>query len=330
MITINIARDGDCYSINEALNGIPYREAGTLNFGEGVFHEKVFCDKKDITFSGAGMNKTVITWSDGAGTQYRGGGMNRGEKGGSGEKMGTFRSYTAFLGGEHVTVENMTIINASNFGPGRLAGQALAAYVDAERATFKNVCLIGHQDTLFCAPLPDQEGVVGGFKGPRSLASRVPNKHYYVNCTIQGDVDFIFGGADAVFENCEIISNDRKQDINGYVTAPSGKGDGLGFVFKNCKFTSNCAPGTVLLGRPWRPQGKTILLNCELGAHIHPLGWNKWNSPEDDIQCYFAEHNCYGPGADRSGREPWSKALTDAEAEALEERIETHIACVTG
>ena len=319
MITINIARDADCYSINEALNGIPYREAGTISIAEGVYHEKIFCDKKDITITGAGMNKTVLTWSDGAAAQHQGG-----------QKMGTFRSYTAFLGGERVTVENLTIINASNFGPGRLAGQALAAYVDAEAAVFRNVGLVGHQDTLFCAPLPDQEGVAGGFKGPRSLSSRMPNKQYYVNCTIQGDVDFIFGGADVVFENCEIISNDRKQDINGYVTAPSGKGDGLGFVFKNCKFTSACAPGTVLLGRPWRPQGRTILVNCELGAHIHPLGWNKWNSPEDNIQCYFAEYNCYGAGADRSGREPWAKVLTDTEAEILEKRIAEHIRFVTG
>ena len=319
MITINIARGGDCYSINEALNGIPYREAGTLTFGEGVFHEKVFCEKKDIIFKGSGMNKTVITWADGAGTQHFGG-----------DKMGTFRSYTAFLGGERVTVEDMTIINAANYGPGRLAGQALAAYVDAERAVFRNVCFLGHQDTLFCAPLPDQEGVVGGFKGPRSVSARVPNKHYYVNCVIRGDVDFIFGGADAVFENCEIISNNRNMDINGYVTAPSGKADGLGMVFKNCKFTSDAANGTVLLGRPWRATGKTILLGCELGAHIHPLGWNKWNSPENDIQCFFAEYDCHGAGADRSEREPWSKALTEAEAALLEKRVSEHIAFVTG
>jgi len=240
--------------------------------------------------------------------------------------MGTFRSYTAFFGGERVVVEGVKIVNAA--GPGKIAGQALAAYVAAEAAVFSNVHFIGCQDTLFCAPLPEKENLAGGFRGPRELAPRRANKHYYIDCLIQGDVDFIFGGADAVFERCVIVSNDRGAKVNGYVTAPSGNRDGLGLVFKDCKFVSDCEDGTVMLGRPWRPHGKTALINCELGAHIHPLGWNKWNLPEDDIQCVFAEYGCFGAGADRSGREPWSIGLSEKEVMELEMRIKKHKECV--
>jgi len=312
MIEINVSRKGDVYCIEEALRAVPYREPAILRLGEGVFHQKIYCDKKDIKFIGDHMDKTVITWSDGAAQPQK---HNE-------EKMGTFRTYTAFFGGERVEVENMTIINAVS--QVMRGGQALAAYVDAEVAVFRNVRFLGHQDTLFCAPLPDKENVAKGFSGPRELAPRMANKQYYVDCVIQGDVDFIFGGADAVFERCEIISNDRKSELNGYVTAPSGKKDGLGLVFKDCKFTSDAAPGTVMLGRPWRPEGKTALINCELGAHIHPLGWNKWNSPEE-IVCTFAEYGCTGAGADRSGREPWSLELDDKAAAELEARVAQHI-----
>ena len=43
----------------------------------------------------------------------------------------TFRSYTAFFSGGSVTVEDLTIANDA--GPGSAVGQAIAAYVDAEK-----------------------------------------------------------------------------------------------------------------------------------------------------------------------------------------------------
>ena len=51
-------------------------------------------------------------------------------------------------------------------------GQAVAAYVDSARAVFRRVKLLGNQDTLFCAPLPEKEREKDGFLGPRGLAPR--------------------------------------------------------------------------------------------------------------------------------------------------------------
>ena len=62
-----------------------------------------------------------------------------------------------------------------------------------------------------------------------------------------------------------------------YVTAPSGWAEGLGFVFWDCDFVSDgCPAGSVYLGRPWRPTGKTAVLDCRLGAHIAPEGFSGW------------------------------------------------------
>ena len=60
--------------------------------------------------------------------------------------------------------------------------------------------ITGYQDTLF------------------------PNagRHYFHGCTISGHVDFIFGAGQAVFDDCDIVSRDRRDaSNNGYIAAPS-------------------------------------------------------------------------------------------------------------
>lgn len=65
-------------------------------------------------------------------------------------------------------MEDLSIANDA--GPGSAVGQAIAAYVDAEKAVFRRVRLLGNQDTLFCAPLPEAEREKDGFLGPRKFA----------------------------------------------------------------------------------------------------------------------------------------------------------------
>ena len=74
-------------------------------------------------------------------------------------------------------MEDLTIANDA--GPGSAVGQAIAAYVDAEKAVFRRVRLLGNQDTLFCAPLPEAEREKDGFLGPRKFAPRRPSAQYY-------------------------------------------------------------------------------------------------------------------------------------------------------
>ena len=68
----------------------------------------------------------------------------------------------------------------------------------------ENVNLYGNQDTLFTAPLPLQEREQNGFRGPRENTPRLDTVQYYKNCTIRGNIDFIFGGANAVFDTCTL------------------------------------------------------------------------------------------------------------------------------
>ena len=182
--------------------------------------------------------------------------------------------------------------------------------------TFENCRFLGRQDTLFTAPLPPSVIEWGGFRGPRENAPRDNGTHYSKNCYIEGDVDFIFGGATAYFEECEIRSLTRNSDPEGYITAASTpEGRPYGYVFDKCRFTSDCAPETVYLGRPWRSFAKTVILNSELGAHIKKEGWHDWNKEEAHTLTYYAEYHNFGPGASPETRVSWSHQLTEEEAE---------------
>ena len=150
--------------------------------------------------------------------------------------------------------------------------------------------------------------------GPRKFAPRRPSAQYYQSCEIAGDIDFIFGGADALFEQCILRTVDTHLP-HSYITAPSGSANGLGFVFWDCDFVSDCPAGTVYLGRPWRPTGKTAVLDCRLGAHIASEGFSGWNDRTDTCLARFAAAGSSGPGARQ--RPDWVAAPSAADAAAL-------------
>lgn len=183
MLTINVAPDGSGQftTISEAVLAVPYDCPAVIRIAPGIYREKLVCEKKDITLAGAGMDATRLVWNDGGKLPHP-----------DGRPTHTFRSYTAFFSGEKLRVEDMTIENDA--GPGAKAGQAVAAYVDSARAAFDRVRLLGNQDTLFCAPLPEKEREKDGFLGPRGLAPRRASAQYYHACEIAGDMILSLAG----------------------------------------------------------------------------------------------------------------------------------------
>lgn len=237
---------------------------------------------------------------------------------GSGQdgKLGTFRTYTVLVDADDVTLANLTIENDA--GDGREVGQAIALYADGDRLVVDACCIKGHQDTLFLGPLPPHEAKPGGFIGPKQYAPRRVGRQYFRRCRIEGDVDFIFGGARAYFEGCEIRSLNRDMDVNGYVTAASTpEEEPYGFVFHGCSFTApdDVAPDSVYLGRPWREWAQTVLIDCWLGQHIKREGWWDWNKPAAHERARYVGASLHGPAGDAAGWAPWAREL-DATAAA--------------
>ena len=199
----------------------------------------------------------------------------------------TSASYSFYVGGHDFHAENLTFENS--FGQG---SQAVAVLSEADRLVFKNCRFLGWQDTLYAKN----------------------GRQYFENCYIEGAVDFIFGQATAVFENCVIHSKG-----DGYIAAPMRFADTetSGFVFINCKLTAENIEKGVYLGRPWRDFGRTVFLETEMGAHIRAEGWNNW-LPEREKTAYFAEFNSKGAGAKPTERVKWSHQLTKDEAKQFE------------
>lgn len=169
---------------------------------------------------------------------------------------------------------------------------------EADESMFVNCRFIGNQDTLYANK----------------------NKQYYYNCYIEGDVDFIFGGATAVFENCEVFSANRDGITpKGYIAAPSTlKEDKFGYLFLDCKLNSNITEKeSVYLGRPWHPTSEkrpmissVVYRNCDMGSHISSEGWSKMSNdlPQDND---MFEYGSKGEGAKNSNTR---RVLTEEQA----------------
>jgi len=299
---------GDYISLGHALKALESKNDNdrvVIHIKKGVYKEKLHIKRPNVTLIGEDAESTVITYDDYARKLFD-----------NGEEYGTFNSYTVLITGDGFEARNITFENSA--GSGLIKGQALAAYVDADRVVFRNCRFTGHQDTLFTAPLPPSPIIKDGFKGPGQDKERRMGSHYYENCLIEGDVDFIFGSATAVFKGCTIISLNRgepENGVNGYITAASTpESIKYGYVFINCRLLGKCKPSTVYLGRPWRNFAKTVFINCYMDEHIKSEGWHNWNKPESESTVFYAEYNSFGPGGKMDNRVPWAKILTEEEA----------------
>lgn len=252
------------------------KQSELVQLDERIYREKVFIKRENVKISGKGADKSIISYDDYAYNKYD-----------EQTKYGTFRSYTAYFGCERLHAENLTIENTA--GDGSLVGQAVAAYVDCRYAYFKNVHLKAFQDTLFITPLPEKPRTAGSFVGPNENKPRVMSTAYFENCYIEGTIDFIFGGGTAVFDRCHIHSPKTLNGESGFISAPcTDKNQKYGFVFLDCELTGEQG-SSAFLGRPWREYAKTAYVNCKLGGHIAPEGWDMWGDTANTRTAFFAE-----------------------------------------
>lgn len=305
MIIVSKDASGQFTTIQSAIDSISENNSEKIEIyiKNGVYKEKISILKPFVTLIGEDKNQTIITYDDYAKKVFP-----------TGELYRTFNSYSIFIEADNFTAKNITFENSA--GSGEIVGQAVAVYVEGDRAKFKNCRLLGNQDTLFTGPLPPKPIEGNNFGGPMDGKERIVGRQYYEECYIEGDIDFIFGSATAVFNKCEIFSKNKSCDINGYVTAASTEeGKEFGYVFIDCKLTSNAKADSVYLGRPWRDYAKTAFINCYMGEHIRKEGWHSWNKPNAEKGTNYVEYNSYGPGASDTTRISWTHILTSEEAE---------------
>jgi pectin methylesterase-like acyl-CoA thioesterase len=299
---LRVAADGtgDYRSVQAAVDAVPAGNTRpmTILVARGVYREVVNipADKPDITLHGAtgDPDDVVITYDNAAGTPTPGGGT-----------YGTAGSATMTVNAHDVTAEGISIVNAFDAAanPG-VAAQAVAVRTVGDRIAFYRTRILGHQDTLYLD------------EADPTVTARV----YLRDSYIAGTVDFIFGGAVAVFEHCTVDGLDRgSTTTNGYITAASTQlHQRYGFLLTHSTFTSTALPRTYYLGRPWHHSGdplaiaQVVIRDSALGVHIKDQPWTDM-SGWSWVAARFDEYRNTGPGAGVSLFRPQLSAAAAAD-----------------
>jgi pectin methylesterase-like acyl-CoA thioesterase len=197
---------------------------------------------------------------------------------------------TVLVKANDFSAANIAFENTHGKGESGGQNQAVAVMCQGQRHQFRNCRFLSYQDTLYTNT----------------------GTQYFRDCFIQGSVDYIFGDATAVFEDCTMHNIAE----GTAVTAPrTPQGTTYGFVFLGGSLTaaSGVRSNKVNLGRPWGPTAAAAYLNVKMDAHITTEGWTTM-SDNTLAQTRFSEYKSTGAGASTSSTTRSSRQLSDAQA----------------
>ncbi|KAI3975095.1 hypothetical protein MKX01_006621 [Papaver californicum] len=208
----------------------------------------------------------------------------------------TFHTASFAATGTGFIARDMTFENYA--GPEK--HQAVALRVGADHAVVYRCNIIGYQDSLYVHS----------------------QRQFYRECDIYGTVDFIFGNAAVVLQNCNIYARKPMPHQKNTITAQNRKdpNQNTGISIHNCKIEATPdlkaaqMNESTYLGRPWKMYARTVYLLSYMGDHIHPNGWLEWNDTFALDTLYYGEYMNYGPGAGVGSRVKWSgyRVITSA------------------
>ncbi|KAF3496698.1 hypothetical protein DY000_02055612, partial [Brassica cretica] len=169
--------------------------------------------------------------------------------------------------------------------------QAVALRVGADHAVIYRCSIIGYQDTLYVHS----------------------NRQFFRECDIYGTVDFIFGNAAVVLQNCSIYARKPMALQKNTITAQNRKdpnqNTGISIHASRVLATPDlqATNGTTqtYLGRPWKLYSRTVYMLSYIGNHVHTRGWLEWNTTFALDTLYYGEYLNTGPGSNISQRVNW-------------------------
>ncbi len=277
-------RPGD--SVQAAVDAVP-GPGWTIVVHPGTYREvvNVPADSEELTLRGASRDPraAVIVYDNANGTQRPDGSGTYGTAGSA-----TFTSAAAGLRMCDLTLAN-DWLRADH--PDITGTQAVAACLTGDRTHVENVRLLAHQDTLFADTTE-----LGSF-----------DRQFFDRCYIEGDVDFVFGRATAVYAHCHFrtLQRDVTFTPKGMVFAPStARANPHGFLAVRCRFTSGAEDGAYKLARPWVPTYETtawpslVVRDSLIGPGIDPVApYTNMRDAYPWQSMRFREYRNSGPGA---------------------------------
>ncbi|KAK7284628.1 hypothetical protein RJT34_19378 [Clitoria ternatea] len=198
----------------------------------------------------------------------------------------TFNSATFAVVGQGFVAMNITFRNSA--GPGK--HQAVAVRNGADMSSFYSCSFEGYQDTLYAHSL----------------------RQFYRECDIYGTVDFIFGNAALVMQNCNLYP---RLPMTGQFNAITAQGrtdpnQNTGFSIQNATIRAaqdlaGTASVQTYLGRPWKEYSRTVFMQSFMDTLIAPAGWHEWNATFALTTLYYAEYDNKGPASNTANRVNW-------------------------
>jgi pectinesterase len=199
----------------------------------------------------------------------------------------TFQSSTFAVVGDNFIAKGITFENSA----GASKHQAVALRSGADFSAFYQCSFVAYQDTLYVHSL----------------------RQFYRECDVYGTVDFIFGNAAVVFQNCNLYARKPDPKQKNLFTA-QGREDpnqNTGISIINSKVTAAAdlipvkSTFKTYLGRPWKKYSRTVYLNSFLDDLIDPAGWLEWDGTFALDTLYYGEYNNRGPGSNTAARVKW-------------------------
>ncbi|CAO2838628.1 unnamed protein product [Amaranthus hypochondriacus] len=216
------------------------------------------------------------------------------------DQITTFRTAAFAASGTGFVVRDITFVNDA--GPNN--HQAVALRVGADHAVIYRCEIKGYQDTLYVHSL----------------------RQFYRECDIYGTVDFIFGNAAVVFQNCVMWARKPGPQQKVTITAQNRKdpNQNTGISIHACQaratndLEASKSSNPTFLGRPWKIFSRVVYMESYLGDHIDPRGWLEWDTISPLDKLYYGEYGNSGPRADVSQRAKWPGVhVSMSKAEAI-------------
>ncbi|KAJ7950945.1 Pectinesterase [Quillaja saponaria] len=208
----------------------------------------------------------------------------------------TFRSATVAVVGDNFIARDITFRNTA--GPGN--HQAVAFRSGSDLSVLYKCSFEGYQDTLYVHS----------------------ERQFYRECNIFGTVDFIFGNAAVVLQNCNIIArNPPQKTITVTAQGRTDPNQNTGISIHNSRVTpaSDLSVSSVksYLGRPWKQYSRTVIMKTYLDGFLNPAGWLEWDGNFALNTLYYGEYLNTGAGSSTANRVKWKgyrviKSATEA------------------
>ena len=275
-----VAQDysGDFATVQGAIDSLPANNVSgaMINVHDGVYTEVVEFKKTNILVRGQSRGGTIVGYANN-----------------SNLNPSTHSRMAMKINANDIALDNLTITNST---PQDLSqAEALMIESGAARCIVNNCNVDSYQDTI--------------------LANISTSRAYFNHSLIQGDVDFIWGGGNLFFTNCEVRWLIRAGNSAALGPNPSPGATDIssnGFSFVNCALTTlpGANPADTIGRTRGITNGNTALINCFVSTNIG--GWSSDALPTNNFRnWYYGCTNDLGVAATLSNGIPLSAADTN-------------------